>query len=447
MINIPSIPSSSEIRSESIPDVTKTWKVGQLLNATAERNANAQDNVLMRMGQSILEAKTPIALKAGDSLKLLVKSLGDNPVLTIQTTASNRPPQVAAQNLKSFIARQQDLTGLLQVSQKIIENPSIPKILKQQLIDLNQQLPSAELATQAKTLKRMIQDSGVFLEAKLKHQQSDVTRHDGLQRDMKSQLLRISEQLQKVAPELATKPVLNTTSNLQSVIKQFLNGDINLVQLATLLTNQLSKSQSLLLQQVLTTADKTLLPKELLYSFTLLLNNIQQQTRPQQIMDNLSGLLKTMELLQELRTGIEGVLAKITSQQLTTLARDADSFLLLLFDLVIKDKSDNHLIQFRLEQEKAANEKTDASWVVDLNFDFDALGPIQARLHLTDNNISTTFRAEKESTANSISDQIGLLNTAFSNIGFDAINLDVSQGSISQPRDLPESVHILDEKA
>ena len=148
MINISATPSLSKILTEPVPDVTKTWKVGQVLNATAERNANAQDNVLMRMGQSILQAKTPIALKAGDPLKLLVKSLGDMPVLKIQTRASP-PARTAASNLKSFIGRQQDLTGLLQLSQKIIDMPSTTKALKQQLINLNQQLPNIKQATQA----------------------------------------------------------------------------------------------------------------------------------------------------------------------------------------------------------------------------------------------------------------------------------------------------------
>ena len=123
MINIQATPSLSKILTEPVADVTKTWKVGQVLNATAEHNANAQSNVLLRMGQSFLQAKTPIALKAGDALKLLVKSPGDKPVLKILTTAS--PHRLAAQNLKSFIARQQDLTSLQQLSQKIIESPYV----------------------------------------------------------------------------------------------------------------------------------------------------------------------------------------------------------------------------------------------------------------------------------------------------------------------------------
>ena len=460
MINISATPSLSKILTEPVPDVTKTWKVGQVLNATAERNANAQDNVLMRMGQSILQAKTPIALKAGDPLKLLVKSLGDMPVLKIQTRASP-PARTAASNLKSFIGRQQDLTGLLQLSQKIIDMPSTTKALKQQLINLNQQLPNIKQATQATPLKNLIKNSGVFLESKLNHLQQHALqqnalqhvqlRHHMLNQDIKSQLLRISAQLQSDVTEMATKPPIITIRNFQTLldtlVKQFIKGEINLVKLSSLLTVQLPKNQSQLIQQALTMSDKTLLPKELQNSFTVLLNHIQQQANPKLIQENLSGLLKNMELLQELKTGIDGALAKITSQQLTTLTRESDNLLLLLFDIVLKDKTENHLIQFRLEQEKSAKDKSTSSWTVALNFNFKELGPIQAKLHLTDNHLSTVFRAEQKNTAQSISQQINLLDTAFKRIGFDAINLDVTQGSINKPRDLSKNVHLLDEKA
>ncbi len=469
MINNPPIRAFSRIRAEAIPDVTKTWKIGQLLNATAESNVNANNKLLMRIGQLILETKTPIPIKAGDSLKLLVKSLGETPVLKILTptaqprmAAQNITVQnIAAQNLKSFIALQQDLTGLLQLGQKILENPYLPKILKQQFIDFNQKLPAPEQATLAKSLREMIQNSGVFLESKLKYLQQNGSQYDTptknalwqdiLNRDVKSQLLKINAQLQSMVPELTAKPQLMTSTNPQSIIdpllKQFIKGDINLVQLSALLTNNISKGHIQIIQQVLSTADRSLLPKELLNSFALLLNHIQLQGKPLQVQENLSGLLKTMELLQELKTSINGALAKITSQQLITLTRDPDSLLLLIFDLYFKDKTENHLIKFRLEQEKSAKEQNDSGWQVTLNFNFEELGPIQVRLHLIDDHISTVFYAEKKNTAQSISQQINLLESAFRNIGFDAINLDVTHGSISQPRDLPKNVHLLDEKA
>ena len=460
MINISATPSLTKILTKPVPDVTKTWKVGQILNATAERNVHAQDNILIRIGQSILQAKTPVTLNAGDPLKLLVKSLGDTPVLKIQTIASP-PPGTAALNLKSFIGRQQDLTGLLQLSQKIIEIPSTTKALKQQLINLNRQLPNITQATQATTLKSLIKNSGVFLESKLNHLQQQALQQDALQQvqlrhhvlnqDIKSQLLRISAQLQRDVPELTVKSQITPTKNIQAVldplVKQFIKSEINLTQLSTQLTIALSKNQSQLVRQALTVSDTTLIPKALQNSFTVLLNHIQHHANPKLIQDNLSGLLKTMELFQELKTGIDGVLAKITSQQLTTLTREADSLLLLLFDIYLKDKTENHLIQFRLEQEKSEHDPNCSSWSVTLNFNFNGPGPIQARLHLSNNHLSTLFCAEKENTAKKISKQINLLDTALRHIGFDAINLDVTQGSISKPRDLPKNVHLLDEKA
>lgn len=452
MLIIPPTQSTTAVRTEVIPDVTKIWKVGQVMSAVAERNANVQDTILLRMGQSMLEAKTPVALNAGDQLKLIVKSIaGDTPVLKIQTASTSVPNRIVAQNLKSFIAQQKDLTSLLQLSQKIIDSPTIPRIIKQQLTNLHLQLPSAEQVTQAKTLKNIIQNSGVFLESKLNHQQKEAfkfgsLKQDDVKQDLKSQLLKITGELKTIAPELTIKSQV-TTSKIHSVINQFIKGEINLVQLSTLLTNRLTTSQSQIVQQFLNTADKTLLSRELIGNFTTLLNHLRQQPMPQKLLSDLSSLLKTMGLLQELKTNVNGALAKITSQQLTTLTRETDNLLLQLFDLNLKDKDENHLIQFRLEEEEPAKDKDSSGWKISLNFNFKELGPFQANLHLKDNNISTVFSAEKDSTAKSISEQMDMLDKALTGIGFEAINLGVKQGSVSQPRDIPESVHMLDEKA
>lgn len=464
MINIPPIPSLSKVHTQAVADITKTWKVGQVVNATAERNANAQANALLRVGQTMLQTKTPVALQAGDSLKLLVKSTGDIPLLKIQTAAVIAPQvatKIAVQNLKSFIARQLDLTALLSLSQKIITSPDISKMLKQGLINLNRNMPTVEQAIQAKTLKLLIQNSGVFLESKLKHLQTPSPSHNAQQlavltQDVKGQLLRINAQLTGEMPELAIKQLSNLSKNLSSVvdpiIKQYIKGDINLIKLSTLLSVELPKNQSHLLQQLLTrdtlaAADKTLLVGELKKSFTVLLNHLQQQTNAKQVQDQLSSLLKSMDMLKELKTGVDGVLAKITSQQLTTLSRESDSLLLLLFGICLKDKTEEHLIQFRMQQEKPAKQKEASSWTVELNFNFNELGSVQARLRLTDNNISTMFRAQQQSTVKNISNQLHLLNTAFSRIGFDGINLNVTEGCVKETNDLVKGIRLLDEKA
>ncbi len=460
MINIHTIQSLTERQPALIPDITKTWKIGQVLNATAENSLTPNDKILLRIGPSLLEAKTPVALKTGESFKLLVKSLGDVPVLKIQTMLNSiRPPaggttQVAAQNLKNFIAQQQDLTGLLQLSKQLIENPTIPKTLKQQLTQLNQQLPGFERATQAKTLKNLIQNNGVFLESKIKSLQNNTQKQTVIQQDIKTQLLKINAQLNTALPGLIAKThtiittptSTNINTAIEPLVKQFIKGEISLAKLATALTIQLPERHNQLIQQVLTTSDNSLLPKELKDTISLLLSHIQQQPNPKQIRDNLSSLLKTMESLQELKTGIEGALAKITSQQLTVLTREPDSLLLLLFDLYLKHKNEHHLIQFQIEQEQSSSDPDTTDWNISLNFNFKELGPIQAKLHLSGNAISTVFRAEQKATAQTISKEVHLLDAALQRIGFNVIKMDVTQGSIIEPRNIPKNVRLLDEK-
>ena len=112
MVNIPPIKPGTEIKSPRLPDVTKTWQVGQLLSATAETGGDALSRIVLRIGQQLFEARTPIALKTGDPVQLVIKSLGEQPVFKIQGQQEIRP--LAAEKLKSFIAKQGDMKVLME---------------------------------------------------------------------------------------------------------------------------------------------------------------------------------------------------------------------------------------------------------------------------------------------------------------------------------------------
>ena len=261
-------------------------------------------------------------------------------------------------------------------------------------------------------------------------------------------MLKISAQIQATAPELSARAQLPDINNIRvsgDLVQQFINGQLDMVRFATLLTNQLSENQIQSLLLALNSADNSVVPKELLGIFTYIFNYVHLQARPKQELDTLTNLLKTLGLLRELKSDVDGALAKITSQQLTSLTREPDSPLLLLFDLILKDNTENHLFQFRLEQETQGSEKNEPRWIVSLNFDFTELGPVQAQLHLTGNDLSTVFHAEKETTVAHIANEFNLLETALRNIGFGKIKLDVARGGFTQPRNLPYGIHLLDE--
>ena len=415
-----------------------------MLNATAQTDADAQGKALLRIGQHILETRTPVALKTGDQLKLLVKTLGETPLLSIQGTTSEATK--IARQLRHFIGHQQDITPLLKLAQASRDNPLLPQDVRQRLADLVSRIPSLEQATTAPGLKRIIQNSGIFLENKLVRNE---TRQ--IEQDIKNQLLRISTQIRSELPRLTTAQTSPGSAiefkALPDVINRFVRGDISLKELSAIFSS-LPKSSSSLVQQVFLTQNTSALPKELVSSFTQLLTYIQQQANPRQIIETLSSQLKSMPLLLELQTSIDSTLAKITSQQLTPLLRDSDNLLLLLFGLPLKDKNENYLIHFRLEQEKRADDPASSNWLVTLNFEFKSLGPIQAKLHLIENHISTLFQAEKPETAQLIKQQINLLHMAFARAGLEPVSIDVSLGKIDTPKDIPgDSIHILDEKA
>ena len=151
MINIPPIKQSEAIKSELITDVTRTWKVGQVLNATTQRGGEALSNVLLRVGQHTIEAKTPVTLQTGQDVKLLVKSLTEFhtsnqasklPLLSIIETQPliSDTNKLATTKLRQFIAIQQAFSQVQLLASDLLSNKNaaekIPDTLKTLLNNL-----------------------------------------------------------------------------------------------------------------------------------------------------------------------------------------------------------------------------------------------------------------------------------------------------------------------
>jgi hypothetical protein len=442
MINIPPIKPSTEIKAELLPDVTKIWKVGQVLNARAETSADALSKAILRVGQYLVEARTPVAIKEGDSIKLLVKSLGETPLLSIQTPTSI--PKIAANKLGAFIAQQQSLINLLKVSNELVVDKQTPIKIKQLISELINKLPILDQVINAKQLKQSIQSSGIFLESKIHHQPNT-----NIKPDLKAQLLKIGKQLQSAGITASTTNS-GDTKQLQKIITQFINGELPQKQLTQFLSHTFSKQEIKNVQSFLSSINSTLLPLEKtnsLSNLNQLFIHIQKQTNSKQIAESLINLLKNISSLQDLKAGVEHSLAKITSQQLIPLSREADNFLLLLFDLLVKDKEEHHLINFKIEEERNHKENSESSWSVTINFSFKSLGAIEAKIHLIENRISTLFNAEKPETVTKIKQNIKFLETAYQKLGLDIIKLDISNKKLNSRLEIPGDIHILDENA
>ena len=443
MINIPPIKPRTEISTERLPDVTQTWKIGRVLNATVERGGEALDKILLRIGQQQLETRTPISINTGDTVKLLVKALGDTPLLSIQTDADTS--RIAASQLRSVIARQQDMTELLRLAQKLVNTERLSTPVKNQLREFIQQLPRSDQLSlpgelKIEPLKNALRNNGVFLESHLLRQPERVTA------DIKSALLQLSRSIQendlpepRVGGDRATR--------LDTAIKDYAQGQLTLRQLVSTLLTVLSRNELATLQEYLASKQPAI-PAPLETRLTPIFQAVQQQPNARQLMENLFSLLRNLPAVHELKTAVDGSLARITSQQLMPLARDGDTPLLLQFDLPVKDRDDIHLFRFSIEEESASADDSHRSWTVTINFDLQPLGPVQAKLHIIDNQVSTVFQAERETTARTIQSSIGLLEQGFARAGLQPGKLDVISGRPPPPKQLADGVrHILDEQA
>lgn len=437
MINIPPIKPGTEIKTERLPDIPQIWKPGQILNATVETGSENLDRILLRIGQQLVEAKTPMPLKTGEQIKLLVKTLGETPLLAIQTKVDTAT--LAADKLRAFIAPPSNPLKLIDNIQHLLATSDVSPALKQQLQQVITQLPNIDEVLQPEQLSRLIKNSGVFLEPKL---MANVAQTD---RDIKAQLLKLNNVLQQELP--APPQQTGDTRQLQKIINDFIRGDTNLQQLVRSLYSALPRENVQQLLQFISSEKQLALPKELLPLFNQLVINIKQQPQAQSLTETLVKLIQNTQALQELKTSVEQTLARITSQQLIPLTRDTDNPLLLLLGLFFKDKESTYLVDFRVEQENKSKDEQHSQWSVTLNFNFPTLGAIQSQLHLIGDQLATTFHAEQASTVTKINHHLPLLQTALQKIGLQVTRLDVIQHTIKPPRDIPEGIHILDEKA
>lgn len=449
--------------SELISRVTEPLRVGQILNATTQRGGDAMSKVLIQLGEHTLQAKTPVRLETGQEIRLLVKVAGDVelgklPLLTIlppkQPSNSNAAlshTQLAQIKLRQFIAIQQAFSQPLQTAQAILANKPGLHLLPAKLISqLNQlqsalQLPLEQLS--GKQLKQQIQNSGIFLESKLK----GLSRGNplNLNQDFKQLLLSIRQQINssglgKVPAEMESAP-LSTEQRQQ--VQQLLQGSIrSYASLSERLIQMLPRSllqpmaQLLTGQQTAASVSTDVRTLAELISLTL-----QHKTGSPQHTQELMSLLNTRFMLLDLATQVERSLGQLSSFQLQPLSREVDGLTLLLFNLLLKDKDQAHDVHFRIEQENAAQDPAQQGWKVSIYFSFNTLGKLQADIHLMDNQVSSVFYCEQDATSARVRSLLPVLQDNLGKAGFVVSGMRVSTRASNESPVLSPQTHLLDE--
>lgn len=462
MINIPPIKSSSALPSELITDVSKTWKVGQVLHATSPRGGESMSKVLIQLGEYTLETKTPVRLEPGQDIRLLVKSVGDPasgklPLLSILPTQSpdiSTITQTASLKLRRFIALQQAFSQTQLTANTLLQNrqgiSTLPRPLLAQLNQLQTALQITPEQSSPAQLKQLVENSGIFLESKLKNNpQNTPALEKLLSSDFKQILLSTRQAL--IRNQLPTPPAQfedgKLSADVKQQIQQMILGSIsNLSSLADKLMSILPRP--VLLQIVSLLSSNTTPPVEQSDAKTvaeLISQTLHHKTgghkNTQELISILSSKLQLLELTQQ----IDRSISQLTSFQLQPLVRDADSLTLLLFNLILKDRDDTTDLHFRIEQETREEEKENESWTVSIHFNFKTLGKMQADLHLLDKQVSVIFSCETDSTSQKVRSLLPQLEHNLKTAGFRVAGTLVKTQRVQDSTIIPMQTHLLDE--
>lgn len=177
----------------------------------------------------------------------------------------------------------------------------------------------------------------------------------------------------------------------------------------------------------------------------LISQTLQHKTGSSQHTQELMSLLNSRFMLLDLATQVERSLGQLSSFQLQPLSREADGLTLLLFNLLLKDKDQAHDIHFRIEQENRAQDPAQQGWKVSLYFSFNTLGKLQADIHLMDNQVSSVFYCEQDTTSARVRSLLPVLQDNLDKAGFIVNGMRVSTRASDESPALPPQTHLLDE--
>lgn len=448
MINIPPLHASKRIDVKLIPEVLKTWQLGQILESRARTSSNAQGELQVQIGQHLFDAKSKSPIAAGEELKLQVARLGAEPLLKILGSPVEADPVTLF--LRQAVPQPASLKTMINLINQItpvitqLESTELPEIknLSRQFETLLQTPVKSEMPM-AGEIKQFLQRSGFNLENQLLQNQLPET-------NVKFNLIKIRQIIEPLITAIQTSNVTSSKSGDASVKTDLastlstLIGNNKMASIAGIfLTNLSSGEKNTLINALLhPQGDWQSLPSRLLELITPL-----QKISPKQL-QQLQQWLQVLPALTELRQLIDQSLSTITNNQLQALQAEADSAFMIIFNLLVA-KTPDWIDLFNIKLSRESDEKEEGEhWRIIIQMDLPGLGKIEAKLSLVHTELHTGLIAESKTTQQVISDNIQLLQQALTDAGFTVATLSCHQQTI-KPLETQYLAHgpLLDDKA
>lgn len=384
----------------------KTLQVGQVLNALVQ-GRDAHGMLQLKVGTHSVSASTtsPKSYKPGETLKLIVIENREDIILQVLNRDSHQLTKPLIQQLlRNTLPHQAPPTQLLEKLNTIKGEPtttsaasrSLPQAVIRQIVETIHNLSDRQSITTGQGLKQAIQNSGLFLEAKLVASLKSIAEP----------AQKLTDKLTQQAADVATKPELAQTLN-----RDLKAGLLRIIQV---------------LEQTLPAQKESTTPRNHASAEAnqAVNRNQAQVTHGKSAAPHLE--LESYAELDELRRVVDSSLARIQVNQTKAIVTEESQMPLWVIDLPFLDEQEVRLAQMRIAYEEGAGkrERSGRTWQVNITLELEELGKIDVRLTMSGNEISSSVWAANSDTYQLLTQNIDQLSAQLQRAGLkvDAIN-------------------------
>ncbi|MDO9169574.1 MAG: flagellar hook-length control protein FliK [Methylobacter sp.] len=358
----------------------------------------------------------PQNLKIGQNLNLEALKAGTTAEFKVISAPHNIPEAKIAEFIKQFLPRHEAsplfLNQLIKDLPKLMNNESVPKVLKDIAAKIIQNLPPKEQLITSQGLKQAIANSGLFLEAKLPPAMAQAELIKELPQLIKNET--VPQSLQRIAAEILQnltqkEPLLNSPS--ATTAKQLAEAE-----LLTLKLNMADAPKA----EALGNEDF----KANLLKFIQALKQELTTQAAQQI--NQADL----DLLKNLQNKTENTVAKLVLDQLMSLPKEDNPKQLWLIDIPFIDRQQAETVTIEIQRDKDNNQPSGSSdWSVNITITPPELGTIHCRVAYQNAVINTYFNSLQIQTTQLIKHNLDYLKNQLEESGLTTGHMIAHNGS------------------
>jgi flagellar hook-length control protein FliK len=434
-----------------------TLQLGRQFTATVVERQGANQYLLEIYqpgvkGETMLRALSVTALEPGQSLRLEVVDNGPPPQLRVMPPPLDDTQEVIGQALRQFLPKQEDLHSVMErltrfmASHANADNEAhLPQSLRDALRNVLSAMPDKGALSTAEGLKQAIQNSGLFLEARLAQMtESSQNPAQSLAQDMKARLLKLADgliarlsALEGSAPQGENEPDAVVFFPRPGVVSQ--SGAL-LAQKNAMITGGQNSPPSLAMPE---TAEEPA-PGQPLQPRAVAERPMAESV---QIAPSPPRELELKELLNK----TESALAKIVLDQLASAPRPDSTAQSWRLDLPFHNQGQSETASLKISREgghrNGGEAERNSPWAVTLELDPPGLGKLYSRLTLLNGELSGVFWSEMPATAELVGQHLDRLDARLRAAGLKTGRLNAAVGAPPEPVSSQAKPRLLDERA